>query len=238
MKKLLSIMMVALMVFALAGCASSNDSGTKTDAANGALETTSENATEEASATSEPEESTEETETTTEEAPDNMTERIVAETFRFLVPNEWEKQEDGSYYVGDGNMRNDVAIYFFGAPRKTDVSELSESLNVQDDNFPEEFVNHLNTIGLYENIDLQLTDSDTATWHNAQETAKGIPYRRLGLHGIEKDSGKNAVMGTVIIDVYDWNEEEFFMIIMESYSVSAMNECHRIIHRTFERIDG
>ena len=216
MKKLLSIMIAMALLLSLAGCGSSANEE-KVPESTDAPETEVEE---------KPEEKND-----AETIPDDMTERTVADSFRFLVPKDWAQQEDGSYVVNNG----EVYVYFFGIPRELDGKKYLEGVSVEDESFPEEFTEHLNRFELYgSDYEFAYSDAETASWHNVQESGKGMHYRRFYYWAVEKATGNKPA--TVLADVYDWNDEKYFVIFLESDSISSMNECIRTITATIEKI--
>lgn len=166
----------------------------------------------------------------TAEVPPETTEEptaeyIIADTFRFLLPADWEKQADGSLTAGGGSVR----ISFRTVPLND--AAFSEGIKIKDKDFGKQLVAYFNAAednGVFYTI----YDSDAAD--QTARTESGLDYRFILVITNGDSDGKSSS----ILSAYSLDKENVLVIFFE-YELSggiAAEECLETVNRTIERI--
>ncbi|MBR2802683.1 MAG: hypothetical protein IKE21_08910 [Erysipelotrichaceae bacterium] len=222
MKRIITLLLCALMLLSLAACGSSSAS--------------QEPSKEETAETEAPVEETKEPETTAEPEPtaapetnDDMVERTVGDAFRFMVPKDWEKQENGSYMVDSD--RGPINIFFLKLAPEEKGYALPEGFSIESEDLAEVFIDYMNEAQVFQDVTMKLYNAD----EGVQETANGLRYRHIACDVLDKDGNE---VDYIILYVYEWTDDAYFSIVFDpAYSVSTVRDCIKIIHKTIERID-
>ena len=221
MKRIITLLLCALMLLSLAACGSSSAS--------------QEPSREETAETEAPVEETKEPEATPEPeataAPEtnDMVERTVGDAFRFMVPTDWEKQENGSYMVDSD--RGPINIFFLRLAPEEKGYDLPEGFSIASEDLAEVFVDYMNEAQVFSDVTTELYNAD----EGVQETANGLRYRHIACDILDKDGNK---VDYIIMYLYEWTDDAYFSIAFDpAYSVSTVRDCIKIIHKTIERID-
>ena len=154
-----------------------------------------------------------------------MVERTVANAFRFMVPAEWDRQENGSYIAQNGS----VAIYFYGMPLSD--SSFTKGIKVKDKDFSKQLVSYLNKSST-DGVTYKIYNSELAD--QAYKTKKGLDYRFLMLQWSDNSGNR----GGSLISAFDYTDDEVFVIWFDYGIIGGVmaQECMSIINKTIERI--
>ncbi len=166
-------------------------------------------------------ESTEVPETTEEPT----AEYIIADTFRFLLPADWEIQDNGSLTADGGSVR----ISFRTVPLND--AAFSEGIKIKDKDFGKQLVAYFNDD---ENTEVTYTIYDSDAADQAGRTESGLDYRFI-LVRLDRASGSK---GASILSAYSLDKENVLVIFFE-YELSggiAAEECLETVNKTIERI--
>ena len=214
---------------------STDSSAAESSAESSAFETSSEDTAAETSTDAETSaepstaETTEAPPETTEEPPESTeepaTEYIIAETFRFMLPADWEKQENGSLMADGGSVR----IFFCTVPLND--AAFSKGIKIKDKDFGKQLVAYFNDD---ENTEVTYTIYDSDAADQTGRTESGLDYRFI-LVRLDRASGSK---GASILSAYSLDKENVLVIFFE-YELSggiAAEECLETVNRTIERI--
>ena len=220
-KRIITLLLCALMLLSLAACSGSSAS--------------QEPSREETTETEAPVEETKEPEATAEPEPtaapetnEDMVERTVGDAFRFMVPKDWEKQENGSYMVDSD--RGPISIFFMQLAPEEEGYDLPEGFSIESEDLAEVFVDYINEAQVFLDVTAELYNAD----EGVQETANGLRYRHIACDILVKDGNK---VDYIIMYLYEWTDNACFSIAFDpAYSVSTVRDCIKIIHKTIERV--
>ena len=212
MKKWMTLLLCTLLLLSLAGCGGSSGK-----------EEPAKEETKETETAAEPEK------IETPETNDGMVERTVGNAFRFLVPEDWKQQTDGSYEVKTDE--GPLYIYFFRFRVKGDGYAMPDGFSLDSDDFGEALTDYLNDMQLLTEGSLSLYNSDEKAYH----TETGLSYRHIACDVLDSNGNKVDYM---LFYLYEWNEEAYFSIVFEpAYDVVSVRDCIGTIHKTIERVD-
>ncbi|MBQ7602041.1 MAG: hypothetical protein IJU49_07775, partial [Lachnospiraceae bacterium] len=170
-------------------------------------------------------ESTEVPETTEETTEEPTAEYIIADTFLFMLPAGWERQDDGSLAAGGGSVR----ISFCTVPLSSEP--FSEGIKIKDKDFGKQLVAWFNENGDSE-VTYTIYDSDAAD--QTARTESGLDYRFIL---IIPDKG-STVKDSSILSAYSLDKENILVIRFE-YGLEAgiaAEECLETVNKTIDRI--